>query len=323
VCKLGCVAFTVGGAAVASVLNSSSGTQEDPVLGNIFFFLQCFFGSMFFLLQKSVLDRYPPLQVTAWGYCMGGILMVLVVTPQATDASDWNIHGAQWLAIAYVILVSSALGYALYAWANASAGPTFVAVFGPLRECASPAFTTQYAWAVSRYCISTRSNTSGLTEVAVLLLLLLLPPLPAPWPRAEIVFTALLQLGLLHKAVKRGSIIGGALVTVGLLLLVIGRAAEERLTAEIEADKAAWSSSVPPPPTTHSRGGRIPVAGAAAADYGASSSGSRRHAAINAGPVQQVVDRVTDEWALRREDSFSSRGLLSERYRRLSDARAR
>lgn len=37
------------------------------MLGNIFFGLQCFFGSMFFLLQKSVLDRYPPLQTTAWG----------------------------------------------------------------------------------------------------------------------------------------------------------------------------------------------------------------------------------------------------------------
>ena len=76
----------------------------------IFFFLQCFFGSVFFLLQKTVLDRYPPLQTTAWGYCMGGALMVLVVAPQATSAADWHIHGFQWLAIACKTLYLSAVG---------------------------------------------------------------------------------------------------------------------------------------------------------------------------------------------------------------------
>jgi hypothetical protein len=122
-------------------MNSKTGNKENPMLGNIFFGLQCFFGSMFFLLQKSVLDRYPPLQTTAWGashilchgsddasavplrcastrglgYCMGGILMVLVVTPQATEASDWDIDRNELLAILYVIFISSALGYALYA----------------------------------------------------------------------------------------------------------------------------------------------------------------------------------------------------------------
>jgi hypothetical protein len=49
------------------------------------------------------------------GYCMGGILMVLVVTPQATEASDWDINFHELLAILYVIFISSALGYALYA----------------------------------------------------------------------------------------------------------------------------------------------------------------------------------------------------------------
>ena len=135
------IACSVSGAAVAGVMNSKTGNKENPVLGNIFFGLQCFFGSMFFLLQKSFLNRYPPLQTTAWGalhhappysddalavpltyastcalgYCMGGILMVLVVTPQATEASDWDIDRNELLAILYVIFISSALGYALYA----------------------------------------------------------------------------------------------------------------------------------------------------------------------------------------------------------------
>jgi len=59
--------------------------------------------------------------------------MVLVVTPQATEASDWDIDFDELLAILYVIFISSALGYALYAWANQQVGPTFVVVFGPLQ----------------------------------------------------------------------------------------------------------------------------------------------------------------------------------------------
>ena len=110
-------------------MNGHSGTSANATLGNVFFGLQCFFGSMFFLLQKTVLGRYPSLQVTAWGYCMGGVLMVLVVLPQATSASDWAIDSNEALAIAYVIFISSALGYALYAWANKQAGPAFVVVW--------------------------------------------------------------------------------------------------------------------------------------------------------------------------------------------------
>ena len=59
--------------------------------------------------------------------------MVLVVTPQATAASDWDIDSRELLAILYVIFISSALGYALYAWANKQAGPAFVVVWSPLQ----------------------------------------------------------------------------------------------------------------------------------------------------------------------------------------------
>ena len=77
------------------------------VCAQIFFFLQCFFGSTFFLLQKSVLSRYPPLQTTCWGYCMGACILVLVVIPQATEASDWHISTGQGLAVLYAIFIQS------------------------------------------------------------------------------------------------------------------------------------------------------------------------------------------------------------------------
>ena len=125
------IAISIAGAAIASYMNGKAGEDmSNPTLGNvppllpcprphaqltwlcavcaqIFFFLQCFFGSTFFLLQKSVLSRYPPLQTTCWGYCMGACILVLVVIPQATEAADWHISTGQGLAVLYAIFIQS------------------------------------------------------------------------------------------------------------------------------------------------------------------------------------------------------------------------
>ena len=44
----------------------------------------------------------------------------------------------------------------------------------------------------------------------------------------QIVFTAILQLLIFDRPVSKGSYIGGALVSVGLFMLVAGRAVEEK-----------------------------------------------------------------------------------------------
>lgn len=132
------IGFTVAGAAAYSVLQASSKNNHEAniFLGTTFFFFQCLFGSWFFVIQKKLLKKYSSIHVVAWGYAVGGLLMVLVVLPQSLLADN----GAGWdalkkprvlEAVAFVIFISSSLCYGIYGWANKRSTPVFVVAIGP------------------------------------------------------------------------------------------------------------------------------------------------------------------------------------------------
>jgi len=133
--RLAGVASTVGGAVAFTLLQHRSGVApqgENVPLGSAFFFLQCFFGSAFFVIQKGLLEKYDALHVVAWGYAVGGTLMILVVVPQLiTSTGWWLLSKEDVLAILYVIFISSSLCYGLYGWANKRTSPVFIVTIGP------------------------------------------------------------------------------------------------------------------------------------------------------------------------------------------------
>jgi len=131
------IGFTVAGAVAYSVLSAKSKSNHDSnmYLGTAFFFFQCLFGSWFFVIQKKLLKKYTSIHVVAWGYAVGGLLMVLVVLPH----SIMTDNGAGWAAlekpkvleaIAFVVFIQSSLCYGIYGWANKRSTPVFVVAIG-------------------------------------------------------------------------------------------------------------------------------------------------------------------------------------------------
>mmetsp|Transcript_26671 Transcript_26671/g.59653 ORF Transcript_26671/g.59653 Transcript_26671/m.59653 type:complete len:479 (-) Transcript_26671:71-1507(-) len=113
------------------------------IAGNAFALIFAVGGSTYPLMQKHVLatTNLPPLSVAAWGYVAGtcAIALTLPVCHLKDGAAAWSLlggggsAGSVWLALAYVVLVTTAFNYGVMAWCNARSSPSFVTAFAPLK----------------------------------------------------------------------------------------------------------------------------------------------------------------------------------------------
>eukprot|EP01064_Diplonema_japonicum_P004826 TRINITY_DN1316_c8_g1_i1.p1 TRINITY_DN1316_c8_g1~~TRINITY_DN1316_c8_g1_i1.p1 ORF type:complete len:364 (+),score=62.56 TRINITY_DN1316_c8_g1_i1:62-1093(+) len=141
--KITGLVLSIGGAVFASVTmaigasssgDSSSGSGKGSmVLGCVYFFcLECF-GSLFYYLQKHLLDKgYAAIHVTAWGYACGTCFMLMVIFPRVTEL-NWRLSVLDIVAVASVVFLTSSLCYFLLAWANQRTNPILVVALSPLQ----------------------------------------------------------------------------------------------------------------------------------------------------------------------------------------------
>jgi hypothetical protein len=145
--KLGGVLLSVVGAVLVVALSASSSTSaiasesKNLPLGEGFLILQILMGGSYPVLQKAVLGRYPALVTAAWGYVLGTGLLALSVITSATDAADWDVDAAAAGAIAYAVVLSSALNYSLMAWVNQVTSPLLLTAFFPFQSVAAVALS--------------------------------------------------------------------------------------------------------------------------------------------------------------------------------------
>jgi hypothetical protein len=100
------VLLAVGGAVVVTVKPEAGGAaaaKGDLAKASVFLGLQVMLGGAgFWHLQKKLLDKgYSNIQVVAWYYSYGVVLLALVVLPNAMDASMWHFHAADWKAMGF------------------------------------------------------------------------------------------------------------------------------------------------------------------------------------------------------------------------------
>jgi len=103
---------------------------SDLLLGNLMFFLQVLGCSGFYIAEKPLLERYPPITVVGWSYIFASLLMTATVlsinlTPAALDwvcskcdGDGWHVNATALWAISYWIFLGSICGYLLNTWGN-------------------------------------------------------------------------------------------------------------------------------------------------------------------------------------------------------------
>ena len=106
------------------------------LFGNALLVLQCVGGAIFQLINKQLTGRYPSITVAAYGYCLGTLMLLLVVLPlRATTTGVWQqpLFFPACGALAYAVFLASAFNYFAYAWAARRSSASHVTAFFPMQ----------------------------------------------------------------------------------------------------------------------------------------------------------------------------------------------
>jgi len=116
-------------------------TPSDQVwYGVLVLVLEVVMGALYGIFQKGILGKYPPLVVTAWGYCFGLGEILMTLTPSLGQEGFFHVPVETWPVLAYSIVLNSALGYFIMAWVNNRTSPFFVTIFYPVQFVTSALF---------------------------------------------------------------------------------------------------------------------------------------------------------------------------------------
>ena len=141
--KIIAVAIATGGALImcADVLleghenttTTASAHTQHRSTGILFLCLGALSMSVFYVLQKPLVAKYPAVSLTAWSYFSGAVLMGLAclyyvpwshswadkVCGQGQSCSDlWHPNEIQWLAVGFAVILNSIIKYLLITLCN-------------------------------------------------------------------------------------------------------------------------------------------------------------------------------------------------------------
>ncbi len=129
-------------------------------LGNLLVLANCLSYATYLVLQRPVLRRLPPLTVIAWAFLFGGAGVLAVSAPTLARLHPAAVPGAVWAGMAYIVLIPTAVNYALNTWAIRRSSPSLVAAFTTLQ----PVFTAALA-------VAFLGERPGIRELAGFLLI--------------------------------------------------------------------------------------------------------------------------------------------------------
>lgn len=135
------IASAVAGCVVSATNQKESGRRSaQDFAANGFFAASCACGAVYQLAAKSVLDKYPSVFVAAWCYCIAAFevaIVSLVASFFYDSATFWKVPCEALPPLAWWIVMSTVINYALQVWAIKHSSPTIVTASSALQ----PVFT--------------------------------------------------------------------------------------------------------------------------------------------------------------------------------------
>lgn len=134
--RLAGVALAIGG---ALVLLGPAGISGDPraLLGDVLILGNSAAYATYLVLQRPLLRRLPPLTLVAWTFVFGGSAIVVASLPALARLDVAAVPAAAWWGLAYIVVLPTAVNYALNSWALRHSSPALVAAYTTLQPVAA------------------------------------------------------------------------------------------------------------------------------------------------------------------------------------------
>ncbi len=106
-------------------------------LGDLLVLANCLSYALFLVLQRPLLGRLGALTVIAWSFLFGGAGVAAVTAPWLLHLEPGAWSPRLWAGLAYIVLIPTALNYALNTWAVSRSTPSLVATYTTLQPLAA------------------------------------------------------------------------------------------------------------------------------------------------------------------------------------------
>jgi len=126
--KLGGLAFAVSGAVVMIGFKDLS-LDNSHTIGMLVLLGNTLLMSSYYILQKPLLEKYPPITVTGWAYIVASVAMGITSMYYIHEPSTFVISKHVILPLAYAVGIQTIFGYCCVSWANQHAPASLVAIY--------------------------------------------------------------------------------------------------------------------------------------------------------------------------------------------------
>lgn len=113
------------------VLGGAAAVGNALILGN------CLAYALYLVFQRPILSKLPPLTVVAWAFLFGGLGVLLVSWRQLQSLAHLQVPAGVWIGLAYIVLIPTAVNYAINTWALRASSPRLVATYTTLQPVAA------------------------------------------------------------------------------------------------------------------------------------------------------------------------------------------
>ena len=106
-----------------------AGEGKRMLWGDLLILLNAVCWALYSVLGRRLMDRYPPLLITAWVGLLGGISLVPFALAQGVVAQTLHLSGLGWLMVLFLAVFCSGVGYLGWFFAIGQVGPARASVF--------------------------------------------------------------------------------------------------------------------------------------------------------------------------------------------------
>jgi drug/metabolite transporter (DMT)-like permease len=124
--------FAVAGAVVMIGFKDFS-KQTNHTIGMLVLLCNGVLMSSYYILQKPMLAKYPPITVTGCVYMFASIAMGLTSLCYINEQGAYHIPNSAWWPLAYAVFIQTIFGYCCVSWANKYAPASLVAAYNCLQ----------------------------------------------------------------------------------------------------------------------------------------------------------------------------------------------
>jgi drug/metabolite transporter (DMT)-like permease len=110
---IGGLVLGITGAVLLITAKETTGNGTNIILGDMMIAMNAISYAIYFVLVKPLILRYTPLQVLRWAFTFGTIFILPFGWNQFIDAPWSSFSNTEYLAIAFVVLFATFLGYLL------------------------------------------------------------------------------------------------------------------------------------------------------------------------------------------------------------------